>query len=124
VNFGLLLTDPAGSRSPQPSGVSAADIFGSVTNAPPGAFIPMTPPSVQGTGAPLASSQTIKVDPIDAGGANGQVIAVAVGGGGGSTVILPGLLTERRIGAARNGIGSEPPLAQQPSQMNEEPMLD
>lgn len=124
VNFGLLLNDPAGSRSPQPSGVSAADIFGSVTNAPPGAFIPMTPPSVQGTGAPLASSQTIKVDPIDAGGANGQVIAVAVGGGGGSTVILPGLLIERRIGAARNGIGSEPPLAQQPSQMNEEPMLD
>jgi hypothetical protein len=108
----------------QSSGVSAADAFRTVSNTPAGAFIPLSPPSVQGTGAPLAAGQTIKVDPADAGGANGQVIAGGGGSGGGSTTIVPGLLTERRGGPARGGGGTEPPLAQQPSQMNEEPMLD
>ena len=123
VNFDLAPTTPVAATSSQPGSVNAADAFRSVSNTPSGAFIPMSPPSVQGTGAPLASAQTIKVDPADAGGANGQVIAGG-GSGGGSTTIVPGLLTERRAGAARGLGGTEPPLAQQPSQMNEEPMLD
>ncbi|MFY7959496.1 MAG: beta strand repeat-containing protein [Elsteraceae bacterium] len=99
-----------------------------------GALIPPSPPVVASTGAPLASASTIKLDPADTGGANGQVIArggadsavgVNVSGAasqaGGSTTLLPGLLVQ----APRNAPPrAEPPLAEQPSAINEEVFLD
>ena len=116
---------------------SAQSMAAIVTATPPGAFIPQGPPTVFGTGATLASAPTIKVDVADSGGGNGQVIAFGVspeiggtggpgaggGGGVGGSSLLPGLLRDNR-GSGRRVDRVEPPLAQQPSQMNEEPFLD
>jgi hypothetical protein len=116
---------------------SAQSMAAIVTATPPGAFIPQGPPTVFGTGATLASAPTIKVDVADSGGGNGQVIAFGVspeiggtggpgaggGGGVGGSSLLPGLLRDNR-GRGRRVDRVEPPLAQQPSQMNEEPFLD
>ncbi|MFY7959391.1 MAG: hypothetical protein ACOVVK_04865, partial [Elsteraceae bacterium] len=74
------------------------------------------------TGAPLAAARTIKIDAADTGGANGQVIAF--GGGGATQVVLPGLLSVSQLRPPRYNPDDEVPLAQQPSQMNEEPLLD
>jgi hypothetical protein len=98
-----------------------------------GALIPPTPSVVSATGAPLASASTIKVDPADAGGANGQVIARGGGEGAvsgvigaasqssGSTTIVPGLVVQAPRAAPSR---VEPPLAEQPSTINEEAFLD
>jgi len=108
---------------------SAAQRQINVVNATPiGALIPRSPSAVQATGAPLASARTIKLDPADTGGANGQVIARtdSIAGGvanqaSGTTAIVPGLLVQApRPASAR----AEPPLAQQPSTLNEESFLD
>ncbi len=117
-----------------PTSISAQAISSAVTATASGAFIPPSPPAVPGTGAPLLSTPTVKVDAADTGGANGQVVAsgsaiaaegASGGGGGGSSgggkSIVPGLAKEAP--AARPAV-SEPPLAQQPSQMNEEAFLD
>jgi hypothetical protein len=70
----------------------------------------------------LASSQTIKVDGADTGGVGGQVIAVE--GNGGSRTVFPGLVIQTG-GPQRNAAQQvEPPLAQQPSTLNEEYFLD
>ncbi len=87
-----------------------------------GALIPMSAPTVGSTGASLASSQTIKVDGADTGGVGGQVIAVE--GNGGSRTVFPGLVIQTG-GPQRNAAQQvEPPLAQQPSTLNEEYFLD
>ena len=91
-------------------------------NTASGALIPMSAPTVGSTGASLASSQTIKVDGADTGGVGGQVIAV--GGNGGSSIVFPGLVIQTG-GPQRNAAQQvEPPLAQQPSALNEEYFLD
>ncbi len=109
---------------PAPPIVSAANSLRIVSNTVSGALIPPGPPIVAGTNTPLASTPTIKVDAIDTGGANGQVIAASGGpGGGGNKPVVPGLVSEGRAAGPAARV-AEPPLAQQPSQMNEEPFLD
>jgi hypothetical protein len=97
-----------------------------------GALIPPSPSVVSATGAPLASSSTIKLDPADTGGASGQVIARSIDGNAGlaagtaigsagTTTVLPGLLVQAPRTPPPRG---EPPLADQPSTINEEVFLD
>jgi len=132
-NFSLAVNTPLPDvQRPSGSNPSAQSLVNIVTATLPGAFIPPGAPFVIGTGAPLASAPTIKVDAADTGGANGQVIAIGssgvVGGpggpgGSGDRSVLPGLLSENR--SPRGGpVAADPPLAQQPSTMNEEPFLD
>jgi hypothetical protein len=127
-NFGLAFVAPQPVAQPSATqggpASSAQALANIVTATPAGAFIPVGPPVVMGTGAPLASAPTIKVDAADTGGANGQVIAFGPPGGPvGERPLLPGLLSEvrsPRVNAAR----VDPPLAQQPPTINEEPLLD
>jgi hypothetical protein len=127
-NFNLVVIVPlppeGGGQRPGAANSSAQALANIVTATPSGAFIPMGPLVVAGTGAPLASAPTIKVDAADTGGANGQVIAFGPPGGPvGERAVLPGLLSEVRNPQA-NAARADPPLAQQPSTMNEEPFLD
>ncbi len=120
---------PAGgpSASSPANGASARSIAAAVTATASGALAPPTPPSVGATGAPLISSRTIKVDAADTGGANGQVVAARGGGPAANamTSIVPGLVSSSATRAdSRAGPEREPPLDQQPSQMNEEAFLD
>jgi hypothetical protein len=98
--------------------VSADSVRDRVTSTRSGALIPLSASSVQGSGAPLLSISTVKVDPQDTGGANGQVVS--------STSILqiyvPGLLSEGR--PSNRGSQRRFSLADQPSTMNDEPVLD
>jgi len=84
----------------------------------------------------LLSAPTVKVDPADTGGASGQVVStafgvggVAVGGAGSGTgasskeSALPGLLSFENA-PRKAGRRAEPPLAEQPSQINDEAFLD
>ena len=107
----------SGALPPNAAAASAA-----VTSTLSGALVPLQPASVGTTGAPLAAARTIKIDAADTGGANGQVIAF--GGGGATQVVLPGLLSVSQLRPPRYNPDDEVPLAQQPSQMNEEPLLD
>ena len=94
----------------------------SVANIPSGALIPIGLSAVPGSGARLANTQTIKVDGADSGGIGGQVIAGATAQGG-SEPIVPGLISQSQtVGANLPRV--EPPLAQQPSTLNEESLLD
>jgi len=107
----------AGALSPNAAAASAA-----VTSTVSGALVPLQPASVGTNGAPLAATRTIKVDAADTGGSSGQVIAF--GGGGATRVVLPGLLSLSALRPPRYNPDDEVPLDQQPSQMNEEPLLD
>ena len=109
-----------GEQAAQPSAQLYQQI---VTATPSGAFIPLSPPSVASTGAPLISTQTIKVDAADTGGANGQVIAGVINSENNKPV-LPGLLSETTGGARATGPTGEPSLSQLPSEINSEPFLD
>jgi hypothetical protein len=127
-NFGLAFVAPQPVAQPSATqggpASSAQALANIVTATPAGAFIPVGPPVVMGTGAPLASAPTIKVDAADTGGANGQVIAFGPPGGPvGERPLLPGLLSEVRNPQA-NAARADPPLAQQPPTINEEPLLD
>jgi hypothetical protein len=107
-----------------PQSASAQSVRDTVTNTPSGMLIPVSSPIVAGTGAPLIATPTVKVDAADTGGANGQVVASSVvAEGRGGRVIVSGLVSEGGS-AARTAPAEPPPLAQQPSTMNEEPLLD
>ncbi|MFY7962018.1 MAG: hypothetical protein ACOVVK_18220, partial [Elsteraceae bacterium] len=123
VNFALggSFTSETPAQQAEPNAQAAQQL---VTATPSGAFIPISPATVGGTGAPLVNAPTIKVDAADTGGANGQVIASVVSGESNSKSVVPGLLSETTTPANRVNAGNEPPLAQQPSQMNEESLLD
>jgi hypothetical protein len=115
-----VLTGGAAKDAPS-SPASAAQAHALVANTPTGALIPPIAPFVSETGAPMASSPTIKVDAADSGGGfGGQVIATSSEG----NVVVPGLLTNGGTGRNAGARGTEPPLAQLPSTMNEESMLD
>jgi hypothetical protein len=104
--------------------ITARMLRDAVTKAASGSVIPPGPSTLSATGAPLLSAPTVKVDAADTGGANGQVIAgsAAALASGGSRTIMSGLLTEKP--AKRQAQNQEPDLGQQPSQMNEESLLD
>ncbi|MFY7962562.1 MAG: hypothetical protein ACOVVK_20970, partial [Elsteraceae bacterium] len=70
----------------------------------------------------LASSQTVKVDAADTGGPAGQVIAVGSADPG--RTVFPGLVLQLGPQTRRSDQQVEPPLAQQPSTLNEEYFLD
>jgi hypothetical protein len=75
---------------------------------------------VAGTRTPLISTPTIKVDPGDTGGSNGQVVASSITSS--RTPVLPGLLdVENR---SQRPVSRAAPLAQQPSVVNEEEFMD
>jgi hypothetical protein len=103
-------------------GLAAAG--GLVSATPSGGLIPVLGTAVPGSGAPLASAPTVKVDPADTGGVGGQVIAAFGASGGQSRVILRGLLIDSTVIPGRRREEDEPLLSQQPSQMNEEYLLD
>jgi hypothetical protein len=128
VNFGLgfaasgtqaTMSGAATSGALSPNAAAAA---ASVTSTVSGGLIPLQPASVGPNGAPLAATRTIKVDAADTGGSNGQVIAFS--GGGSTQVLLPGLLSLSALRPPRYNPDDEVPLAQQPSQINEEWLLD
>jgi hypothetical protein len=103
-------------------GLAAAG--GLVSATPSGGLIPVLGTAVPGSGAPLASAPTVKVDQADTGGVGGQVIAAFGASGGQSRVILRGLLIDSTVIPGRRREEDEPLLSQQPSQMNEEYLLD
>jgi len=113
-------TNSGSSTSQNPS---ADSVRNTVTSTPSGALIPPSAPSVSGTGAPLISTPTVKVDAADTGGANGQVVAsTAASGGGGTKTIVPGVVSEGR--AAPRGATSVEVPRDQPPTINEEALLD
>lgn len=78
------------------------------------------------TNAPLSSTATIKVDALDTGGSNGQVVAFGTGlspGRDGSTIIVPGLLSERPSGPGANA-SSLSSLSQQVPTINDGQLMD
>jgi hypothetical protein len=123
-NFNLAL--PAATADAPRTTNNAADRVALVTNTPAGALIPLGPRAVSETNAPLSSTATIKVDVLDTGGSNGQVVAFGIGvapGRDGSTIIVPGLLSERGLGPVDNA-SSLTSLSQQVPTMNDEALMD
>jgi filamentous hemagglutinin family protein len=109
----------AETQAPDQVGVTASGQRDAMLATPAGGFIPRGLGSVSETGAPLANAQTIKVDPLDAGGVGGQVL-FAGSGQGGSRVLIPGLVRQEDDDRKRRTIAVQPPLAQQPSEINDE----
>jgi hypothetical protein len=109
----------AETQAPDQAGVTASGQRDAMMSTPAGGFIPLGLGSVAETGAPLANAQTIKVDPLDAGGVGGQVL-FAGSGQGGSRVLIPGLVRQEDDDRKRRTIAVQPPLAQQPSEINDE----
>jgi hypothetical protein len=84
-----------------------------------------TPPSVSETGARLASSPTVALDPADTGGTGGQVIAAGLDilAAAGKRVILPGLLSIDPELVRRSQLRDDPRNLEVP-EVNEEPLMD
>lgn len=110
----------AETQAPDQVGVTASGQRDAMMSTPAGGFIARGAGAVGETGAPLANAQTIKVDPLDAGGVGGQVL-FAGSGQGGSRVLIPGLVRQEEDDPRRRRtVAVQPPLAQQPSEINDE----
>ena len=120
VNFSIPLASPFSPVGTQPL-TTAAGVALQVANTLSGALVPVFLPIVAETNAILASARTIKVDAADTGGAGGQVIANF---GERLGIVIPGLVNEEDHRKYNKNMLKEPPLAQLPSIMNEEYLLD
>jgi filamentous hemagglutinin family protein len=102
--------------------IISTDIRNIVNSAAPGQIIPATNSFVPGTTTPVAARRTVKIAVEDAGGPGGQVVVNIVRDTDGLRDIIKGLV-KIQDGEKKSDF-KEPPLSQQPSEIDIMSLMD